>query len=120
MLTPYETEFTALFGGLLRHDALEETRITVTDQNNRSLLAESSLLGSMTSLDFFGEPVYVNVSEPFALVAVGVQGSGKSHTTAVVIENCLLPVSERKTNDFDQRTKLNPPDFLTTEPTFVI
>jgi hypothetical protein len=35
--------------------------------------------------------VYLNTSEPFALITVGVQGGGKSHTTAVVLESCLIP-----------------------------
>jgi hypothetical protein len=34
------------------------------------------------------------VHEPFALAAVGVQGSGKSHTLATVLEACLLPLEE--------------------------
>lgn len=34
--------------------------------------------------------VYLNTHVPFCLVAVGVQGAGKSHTLSCVIENCLL------------------------------
>lgn len=33
----------------------------------------------------------LNVSEPFCLIAVGVQGSGKSHSIGTVIENCTVP-----------------------------
>jgi len=36
------------------------------------------------------DPVYLNTQEPFALVAVGVQGAGKSHSINAVIENCML------------------------------
>jgi hypothetical protein len=37
--------------------------------------------------------IYINVTDPFCLIAVGVQGSGKSHTTACILESCLLPFS---------------------------
>lgn len=37
-----------------------------------------------------GDWVYLNTHEPFCGVAVGVQGAGKSYTTNVVIENCVL------------------------------
>jgi hypothetical protein len=33
----------------------------------------------------------LNINDPFCLIAVGVQGGGKSHTVSVVLENCLLP-----------------------------
>ncbi len=34
--------------------------------------------------------MYINVNQPFCLVCIGIQGSGKSHTMNVVLENCLL------------------------------
>ncbi|KAG5179911.1 hypothetical protein JKP88DRAFT_134327, partial [Tribonema minus] len=34
--------------------------------------------------------LYLNTQEPFCLVAVDVQGAGKSHTVGLVVENCLL------------------------------
>ncbi|KAI9339322.1 hypothetical protein BDR26DRAFT_388008 [Obelidium mucronatum] len=37
------------------------------------------------------QEIYLNIHEPFCLVALGVQGSGKSHTMSVILENCLLP-----------------------------
>ena len=36
--------------------------------------------------------VHLNTAEPFTLLAVGVQGSGKSHTMSLLLESCLLPV----------------------------
>ena len=36
--------------------------------------------------------LYLNVSAPFCLVAVGMQGAGKSHTVASVLEACVLPL----------------------------
>jgi hypothetical protein len=35
--------------------------------------------------------VYLNTHEPFCMRTVGVQGAGKSHSMAVVLESCLLP-----------------------------
>ena len=40
------------------------------------------------------EEVYLNTHEPFCLAAVGVQGGGKSHTMACVLEACLVPFPE--------------------------
>ncbi|KAJ3174326.1 hypothetical protein HDU88_000294 [Geranomyces variabilis] len=34
--------------------------------------------------------IYLNTHSPFCLIAVGVQGSGKSHSLSSVIENCML------------------------------
>ncbi len=38
--------------------------------------------------------MYLNTHEPFCLAAVGVQGGGKSHTMACVLEACLVPFPE--------------------------
>jgi hypothetical protein len=38
-----------------------------------------------------GELIFFNTQEPSCVLALGVQGSGKSHTTAVLAEACLLP-----------------------------
>ena len=38
--------------------------------------------------------VYLNTHEPFCLAAVGMQGGGKSHTMACVLESCLVPFPE--------------------------
>eukprot|EP01035_Chromulina_nebulosa_P029882 gene29882-39661_t len=37
------------------------------------------------------QQVYLNTDVPFAAVAVGVQGAGKSHTLSSIIECCMLP-----------------------------
>lgn len=36
------------------------------------------------------ERIYLNTTNPFAMVAVGLQGSGKSHTIASIVEACML------------------------------
>ena len=47
-----------------------------------------------TGLFAFDKPtqreLYLNVNNPFCLITLGVQGSGKSHTSNVALENCLL------------------------------
>ena len=35
--------------------------------------------------------IYLNTHDPFCIATVGVQGAGKSHTLATVLESCLLP-----------------------------
>ena len=67
---------------------------SVVTEDNRGMCAESGLFGSLLAKQQQGSrsnSVYLNVNEPFCLVATGVQGSGKSHTVSVVLENCLLP-----------------------------
>jgi hypothetical protein len=48
--------------------------------------------GWLGTTEVKGKPteVYLATHAPFCLVAVGVQGAGKSHTLSCVIENCLL------------------------------
>jgi hypothetical protein len=50
---------------------------------------ELGLLGHLQSAK--QDQVFINVTDPFCLITVGVQGSGKSHTTACILESCLLP-----------------------------
>ena len=51
---------------------------------------ELGLLGHLQE-DGKQDQVFINVTDPFCLITVGVQGSGKSHTTACILESCLLP-----------------------------
>lgn len=56
---------------------------------------ELALLGHLNSVgDPQDKPVqlFLNVTDPFCAITVGVQGSGKSHTSACILENCLLPL----------------------------
>lgn len=52
--------------------------------------SESALLGCVAD----GTQVHLNTHEPFCAIAVGVQGAGKSHTLAVLLEACLIPFPE--------------------------
>jgi hypothetical protein len=68
----------------------------------RPSMASHHCLGSCVEAGLFGvlpvgrgdgnrDRIYLNVNEPFCLIAMGVQGGGKSHTLSVVLENCMLP-----------------------------
>lgn len=41
-----------------------------------------------------GQKIYLNTGAPFCLISVGVQGAGKSHSVATIIENCMLNVPD--------------------------
>ena len=58
-----------------------------------AVLPEAALFGKFAppTIGAAFEALYLNVHEPFCLAAIGVQGSGKSHTLACVLESCLLP-----------------------------
>ena len=71
----------------------------LADRPNAQNFVECSLVGQligMSKLDNENQvleqhqEVYLNTNEPFCLVTVGVQGSGKSHTLATVLEGCLI------------------------------
>jgi hypothetical protein len=64
---------------------------SLVGSHSYEFIQERGLLGSMNSDGENGDRhVYLNVHDPFCFVAVGVQGSGKSHTVNVVLENMLL------------------------------
>ena len=80
----------------------------LVDTEHRSDIADSGLFGACMHVQLGKHPVsdsintvkmkaiangnvYLNVHSPFCAVITGVQGSGKSHTMAVMLENCLLP-----------------------------
>mmetsp|Transcript_26821 Transcript_26821/g.57036 ORF Transcript_26821/g.57036 Transcript_26821/m.57036 type:complete len:654 (+) Transcript_26821:153-2114(+) len=56
--------------------------------------AEGALFGHLfpsSPSEASGEAVYLNTHEPFCFATVGLQGAGKSHTSACVLESCLVP-----------------------------
>ena len=76
----------------------------LADAEHVAIFKESALLGTLIGSSMHDENqssgaktqqrVYLNTHEPFCLVTVGVQGGGKSHTLATVLEGCLIPFPE--------------------------
>ncbi|KDQ18207.1 hypothetical protein BOTBODRAFT_52993 [Botryobasidium botryosum FD-172 SS1] len=71
----------------------------VLDNGDAQELRQYAVYGEMMSVhsqDFIHKPVdnpsrlYVNMNAPFSAVVCGVQGSGKSHTVNVMLENALI------------------------------
>jgi hypothetical protein len=54
------------------------------------LFPQFGLLGSHNELDTKSR-MFLNTNTPFSAFICGVQGSGKSHTTACILENMLVP-----------------------------
>ena len=56
--------------------------------------AGSSILGFNATFNGITAPgdnaVFMNTTDPFCAVCIGVQGAGKSHTMNVILENCML------------------------------
>ncbi|KAH8091580.1 hypothetical protein JL720_5890 [Aureococcus anophagefferens] len=65
-------------------------RATLVGAGARDPGAETALFGRAIP----GAHVFLNLADPFCVVALGVQGSGKSHTVATIVESCLMPVDE--------------------------
>ena len=80
-------------GSNLRHKGYSlSSSKTIDDQSEGALFGHlcphsSGLEEAMLS----EEAVYLNTSDPFCFVTVGVQGAGKSHTSSCVLESCLIP-----------------------------
>lgn len=82
-------------------------RLTECPQSVVSMKSAARLAGAregkpIRTEDFLDEgdcEVYLNTHEPFCLAAIGVQGAGKSHTMAVVLESCLLPCPYPKSQE---------------------
>jgi hypothetical protein len=55
-----------------------------------------------SSSDQHQQRVFLNTHEPFCMVTVGVQGGGKSHTLATVLEGCLIPFPEHNLSRLEE------------------
>ena len=71
-------------------------RLCIGDRSSASSFEEMALLGHVCSespqdKDDDRDAIFLNTHEPFCFATIGVQGAGKSHTLACVLENCLLP-----------------------------
>ena len=83
-------EFTRAGGGAAGEQQQRQRTALYTDPRNCAPTdVEMGLLGHMTEAPH--TELFLNVTDPFCLVTVGVQGAGKSHTTNCVLEACLLP-----------------------------
>jgi OST-HTH/LOTUS domain len=94
---------------------LQAQRASLGDQAAAACFEEMSLLGHVVDDDNdvgrdnsnsalpAEKPVFLNTHEPFCLTAVGVQGAGKSHSLATVLESCLVQCES------DQVTRLHNP-----------
>jgi hypothetical protein len=60
---------------------------SLADNANNSQFKESALIGFTADTD---EEIFLNLYEPFCVATFGLQGSGKSHSLSVIVENCLL------------------------------
>jgi hypothetical protein len=58
----------------------------IDPENNRALYPQYGLIGCHE-----GKKLFLNTNRPFSAFICGVQGSGKSHTTACILENALIP-----------------------------
>jgi hypothetical protein len=79
------------FGPETLRDDLSPVRTTLYGGDKRSPPGvELGLLGHVLTDEGSAEQLHINVSDPFCLITVGVQGSGKSHTLNCVLEACLI------------------------------
>lgn len=69
----------------------------IVEETDEKILPQYGLLGSFhpdSCLQLKSprdDRIFVNTNIPFSAFICGVQGSGKSHTTSCLLENCLIP-----------------------------
>lgn len=64
----------------------------VRDAATRSDLPQYGLMGTHDqNIHNPRSKLFLNTNVPFSAFVCGVQGSGKSHTTSCILENCLIP-----------------------------
>uniref|UniRef100_A0A0G4I1T7 Zona occludens toxin N-terminal domain-containing protein n=1 Tax=Chromera velia CCMP2878 TaxID=1169474 RepID=A0A0G4I1T7_9ALVE len=90
----YEREALEYYMGVASHGShLSKSGVVLS--HDLSEFEMGGLMGTLTSSSGLSGnrslPVYLNVNEPFCFVTVGVQGAGKSHTLASILEAFLLP-----------------------------
>jgi hypothetical protein len=72
-------------------------RCTLEGDESKKNAPEYGLLGKLQTRQ--KPSVYLNTYNPFCFVSLGVQGSGKSHSLSVVLENCVLRVGIVNSSD---------------------
>lgn len=79
-----------LYGDL---PSIQENPSNATLIEEEDLEEEISNQYGLLGTDEDGTPIFQNTSSPFCVVAVGIQGAGKSHSLATIIENCHLDLN---------------------------
>ena len=92
-------DFFARACGAARSEGAQDRGTVLADRDGAAGMPEAALLGHLCPGDGEapggeGREVYLNTNEPFCLATVGVQGGGKSHTLACVLEACLVPLPQ--------------------------
>ena len=87
----------AYFSGASSTNGAVERAICVASTEESLRFRGATLLGHVEALGCGGETAaYLNTHEPWFFVAVGVQGAGKSHTLACLLEGCLIPFKQER------------------------
>ena len=92
---PVDEETTSLADRLSDMRTLSEAELTTRVARTSHLIVDDETprpvsYGALGTLVANSQPVYFNTSDPFCVVAVGTQGAGKSHTLAVLMEDCMI------------------------------
>ncbi|KAJ4346476.1 uncharacterized protein N0V89_010405 [Didymosphaeria variabile] len=75
----------------IRHAPLADEGI-FRSRSTISLIPQFGLMGTHDqNIDNASSKLFLNTNVPFSAFVCGVQGSGKSHTTSCILENCLIP-----------------------------
>eukprot|EP00474_Spongospora_subterranea_P008489 CRZ08947.1 hypothetical protein [Spongospora subterranea] len=88
-------------GELTPGDAIQNRFFSYLDPNessksNATLCGKQKIMSSpnfdhgLLGMTPDSAPIFLNTSVPFTAIAVGVQGSGKSHSLSVIMESCLI------------------------------
>ncbi len=109
----FDVRFNALCTCLLQDAPGEDggwtlrPRCTLEGDEGKKNTPEYGLLGRLHTSS--RPSVFLNTYDPFCFVTLGVQGSGKSHSLSVILENCVLRVSDQMKSTTDDALRLRRP-----------
>lgn len=61
------------------------------DKADLALVKVTATEAAFIGLDGTDQDIYLNIHNPFCMLAIGLPGQGKSHTINCVLESCVLP-----------------------------
>jgi hypothetical protein len=82
-------------------------RCTLEGDEGKKNTPEYGLLGRLQTSS--RPSVFLNTYDPFCFVTLGVQGSGKSHSLSVILDKCVLRVSDQMKSTTDDALRLRRP-----------
>jgi len=101
-VSQHDTKPLSQYFGHQSHKTIPFESALLCDKSSPKQINEGGLLGHILphnlkihSSKHTSSEIYMNSRDPFCLVSVGAQGTGKSHTLSCILENCLIELPQK-------------------------